>query len=68
LEEVLGKEVGQMYLNLHEGAGVKVHTKKRLTKVNVDKKNVMESIVLDDGTTLEADMVIMATGADPATF
>ena len=57
-----------MYLDEHRAAGVKIHTQRRLAKVNVDAKNNMESIVLDDGTVLEADMVIMATGVYPATM
>jgi len=66
-EHILGKEIGAMYLAEHEAAGVKVHTHTMVKKINVSSENEMESLEFKDGTVLEADLVIMATGVTPAT-
>jgi nitrite reductase (NADH) large subunit len=67
LQFVLGKEIGAMYMAEHEAAGVKVHANILLKKINVNEENEMQSLEFTDGSTLEADFVIMATGVVPAT-
>jgi len=64
---MLGKEIGEMYLTQHKEAGVKIHTNKTLTKIVKNAENEMQSIEFNDGSSLDADLVIMDTGGAPAT-
>ncbi|MDB9524738.1 FAD-dependent oxidoreductase [Oscillatoria sp. CS-180] len=64
-ENVLGKEVGRLFQKVHEDKGVqfKLGTK---AKAFVGDTQV-ESVVLDSGETLPADLVVVGIGVVPAT-
>jgi apoptosis-inducing factor 3 len=59
LQRVLGTELGQLIQGVHEGRGVRFHLGR--TAQVVDEKMV----VLDDGTRLDADVVIAGIGVRP---
>ncbi|WP_072805591.1 NAD(P)/FAD-dependent oxidoreductase [Rhodococcoides yunnanense] len=65
LASVLGREVGALVGRLHTGEGVEVRT-----GVGLDTLRGTERVthaVLDDGTQLEADLVVLGIGSTPAT-
>ncbi len=59
LERVLGAELGTLILDLHQRQGVAFHLGR--TAKAVDAKGV----VLDDGTRIEADLVVAGIGVRP---
>lgn len=61
LERVLGTQLGAFVQKTHESEGVKFHL--GTTSKSIDQTNV----TLDDGTTLEADLVVIGVGVRPAT-
>ena len=61
LERVLGREVGEFLRRTHESHGVQFRLGRRPRQI------LPSSVVLDDGSTLEADVVIAAIGVEPDT-
>jgi NADPH-dependent 2,4-dienoyl-CoA reductase/sulfur reductase-like enzyme/nitrite reductase/ring-hydroxylating ferredoxin subunit len=61
LERVMGPEVGRFIQTVHEAQGVVFHLGRTVTRV--DGRTAM----LSDGTTLDADFVVMGVGVRPAT-
>jgi NADPH-dependent 2,4-dienoyl-CoA reductase/sulfur reductase-like enzyme/nitrite reductase/ring-hydroxylating ferredoxin subunit len=59
LERVLGAELGKLVMNVHEQKGVAFHLNRRVT--GVDEK----SVILDDGSRLDADIVVAGIGVRP---
>jgi NADPH-dependent 2,4-dienoyl-CoA reductase/sulfur reductase-like enzyme len=68
LSKVLGKRVGQAVQALHESKGVEFVFEPidRFEPLEEDEA-VVGSVVLRDGTVIEADLVIFGIGVDPAT-
>ncbi|KAI9880806.1 MAG: hypothetical protein M1830_000242 [Pleopsidium flavum] len=69
LERVMGEEVGNIFKSILEKNGVKFHMEagvEKATPASGDSKNV-GAIHLKDGTSLEADLVILGIGVAPAT-
>jgi NADPH-dependent 2,4-dienoyl-CoA reductase/sulfur reductase-like enzyme/nitrite reductase/ring-hydroxylating ferredoxin subunit len=60
LERVLGAELGDLVRGLHEEHGVQFHLRHTLRAIG-DR-----SVVLDDGTSLPADLVVAGIGVRPA--
>jgi apoptosis-inducing factor 3 len=60
LERVLGPELGAFVKKTHEDEGVTFHPGR--TSKSIDAEKVM----LDDGTTLQADIVVIGVGVRPA--
>ena len=60
LERVLGRDIGTFLRGLHEAHGVIFHLGQSVSRV--DGKRV----TLNDGTTLEADFVVLGVGVRPA--
>jgi NADPH-dependent 2,4-dienoyl-CoA reductase/sulfur reductase-like enzyme len=60
LGTVLGAEVGAFIQSLHESHGVVFHLGRRAASVGPDR------VVLDDGSTLEADLVVVGVGVRPS--
>jgi NADPH-dependent 2,4-dienoyl-CoA reductase/sulfur reductase-like enzyme/nitrite reductase/ring-hydroxylating ferredoxin subunit len=59
LERVLGRELGTFVKALHEEKGVVFHLGRKPQRVLGDR------VVLDDGSTLEADLVVIGVGVRP---
>jgi NADPH-dependent 2,4-dienoyl-CoA reductase/sulfur reductase-like enzyme len=61
LERVMGQEVGRFIQTLHEAQGVVFHLGQTVTRVDG------RTATLSDGTTLDADFLVMGVGVRPAT-
>ena len=64
-ETVLGTEVGKMFQKMHESHAVTFKLGSKVTALKGDKQ--VESVELDTGETLPADMVVVGIGVKPAT-
>lgn len=62
---LFGDEVGARLAKLHELNGVRVHTRARVACFTGDGR--VEAVLLDDGRSLPADVVVVGIGAEPAT-
>lgn len=69
LERVLGEEVGNIVRKGMEGKGLKFYMSAGVDKAEPSTKDqsVVGSVLLKDGTKLEADIVILGVGVSPAT-
>lgn len=69
LERVMGEEVGKIFQKVLEKNGVKFQMNAGVEKATPSKSDSSKvgAIELKDGTTLEADLVILGTGVSPAT-
>jgi len=65
-EKFLGKEIGKTIGKLHTEHGVKLHSKNGVKEIKGEKGKA-KSVVLNDGTELQAELVILGTGVKPAT-
>jgi len=61
LARILGPELGRFVQNLHEAQGVRFHLGRSPGRITE------EAVVLDDGTTLAAQLVVMGVGVRPRT-
>ncbi len=61
----LGPEIGRMWQQIHEEHGVSFRMGARVARF--DGEVSVRTVVLDDGAQLEADMVVVGVGAEPAT-
>jgi apoptosis-inducing factor 3 len=59
LERVMGRELGAFIRALHEERGVQFHLGRKPARVEPD------AVVLDDGTRLPADLVVIGVGVRP---
>jgi apoptosis-inducing factor 3 len=59
LERILGSELGSFVKRLHEEKGVKFHLGRKPQSIDKD------GVVLDDGSRLEATMVVIGVGVRP---
>ena len=64
-ENTLGKEIGQMYKELHEENGISFRLGAKVARFAGNGK--VEEVILDDGEGLPADFVLMGVGVQPAT-
>ncbi|KAJ8062254.1 hypothetical protein OCU04_008802 [Sclerotinia nivalis] len=69
LERVMGAEVGKIFQKALEGNGVKFYMNAGVEKAvqSTSDSTKVGGIQLKDGTTLDADLVILGTGISPAT-
>ncbi|KAH6682855.1 hypothetical protein B0J14DRAFT_647081 [Halenospora varia] len=69
LERVMGEEVGKIFQSSLEKNGVKFHMEAGVKEATPSKSDPSKvgAIKLDDGTVLEADLVILGAGVGPAT-
>jgi 3-phenylpropionate/trans-cinnamate dioxygenase ferredoxin reductase subunit len=65
LEHVLGREVGQIYGDIHRDHGVELHTGVALE--SFDGAGRVERVRLADGRTLDCDFVVVGIGVTPRT-
>src|SRR5262245_6297336 len=59
LERILGEHLGTFIKSLHESKGVVFHLGRKPARIEAD------SVALDDGSRLEADLVLMGVGVRP---
>src|SRR5262245_37565450 len=59
LERILGQHLGAFIKSLHESKGVVFHLGRKPARIDAD------SVTLDDGSRLEADLVVMGVGVRP---
>ena len=59
LERILGEHLGTFIKSLHESKGVLFHLGRKPAQIDTD------SVTLDDGSRLEADLVVMGVGVRP---
>ena len=64
-QNVLGKEIGKMFQKLHEKAGVRFKMGAKVAKFEGNEN--VQSVVLENGERIEADLVIVGVGVRPAT-
>ena len=64
-EKTLGREIGAMFQRLHESRGVRFELGTKV--VRFEGKAALERAVLESGAVVEADLVVVGTGVDPAT-
>ncbi len=65
LERVLGPEMGELFGQLH--AEHEVHLHRRARAVAITGEGRATGVALADGTHVDADLVLVAVGADPET-
>jgi 3-phenylpropionate/trans-cinnamate dioxygenase ferredoxin reductase component len=65
LAAVLGEQIGELVARLHRAEGVDVRTGVGVAEVRGDGH--VETVVLTDGTELDADLVVVGIGSRPAT-
>ncbi len=63
----LGAEIGKMMLKEHRDNNVTVHTQVMAKSINADADGKVHSVTLSDGSTVEADLVIVGAGVRPNT-
>lgn len=64
-ERVLGTDIGGAIQRLHEAKGVRFYMQRVVKEFKGD--SVVRQVVLDDGTELDADLVVVGAGIIPAT-
>jgi NADPH-dependent 2,4-dienoyl-CoA reductase/sulfur reductase-like enzyme len=64
LAQSLGPRLGRILQDAHERRGVKVHCGRRVD--GFGGKERIESLLLDDGTELECDLVVVGIGVSPS--
>jgi 3-phenylpropionate/trans-cinnamate dioxygenase ferredoxin reductase subunit len=67
LAGVLGEQVGQLVARLHRAEGVDVRTGTGVAEVRSDSSGRVTAVMLDDGTELVADLIVVGIGSRPAT-
>jgi 3-phenylpropionate/trans-cinnamate dioxygenase ferredoxin reductase component len=65
LASVLGEQIGELVARLHRAEGVDVRCGVGVSEVGGTDR--VEKVVLDDGTELDADLVVVGIGSHPAT-
>ena len=64
-EKVLGEQVGKLMMRIHQSHGVKFKLESKAMAFKGDDK--VESVELENGDVLPADMVVVGIGVQPAT-
>jgi 3-phenylpropionate/trans-cinnamate dioxygenase ferredoxin reductase subunit len=65
LAHVLGREVGEIYRDIHAEHGVRLVGDQRVAAIRGD--GAVEAVEMADGTRVEADLVVVGIGARPRT-
>lgn len=64
-EKILGADIGEMFQTMHEKNGVTFHLDANISAINGEEQ--VETISLESGETILADMVIVGIGVKPNT-
>lgn len=65
LENILGREVSDYFVNMHESHNTKFMFDEETEKINKDSKGNVTSILTKTGKTIKTDMVIVSVGVIP---
>ncbi|MGI8870087.1 MAG: NAD(P)/FAD-dependent oxidoreductase [Mycobacteriales bacterium] len=66
LQRVLGDELGRIYAELHREKGVDLRLRHQIREIKGDGPNgTVSAVVLDDGSQLDADVVVVGVGVIP---
>jgi 3-phenylpropionate/trans-cinnamate dioxygenase ferredoxin reductase component len=66
LQRVLGPEVAPLFAELHRSHGVDLRCRTRATELT-GSQGAVTGVILNDGTRIDADMIIVGVGAIPRT-
>lgn len=66
LERQFGKEVGKVIYDEHVKNEVKMHMSRKVVEILGDGKNA-HTVVLDDGTKIQTDLMLLGAGVFPST-
>lgn len=64
-DRILGTEIGQLFYRVHEEQGVTFQMGRKVTQLEGNGK--IETVVLDNGDRLAADLVVVGIGVQPVT-
>jgi apoptosis-inducing factor 3 len=64
-DRILGAEIGELFYQVHEERGVTFQMGRKVTHIEGDGK--VETVVLDNGDRLAADLVVVGIGVQPVT-
>lgn len=64
-EAVLGEQIGQLFRQVHEEQGVVFRLEQQV--IRIEGSEGVEAVVLDNGERLDADLVVIGIGVQPAT-
>lgn len=64
-KKILGEEIGKVFQQVHESNGVSFKLGRKVTEIVGDGK--VETVILDNGDRLDADLVVVGIGVQPAT-
>lgn len=64
-QKILGEEIGRVFQQVHEENGVSFRLGRKVTQV--EGNGTVEAVILNDGDRLEADLVVVGIGVQPAT-
>jgi apoptosis-inducing factor 3 len=64
-EKILGKELGEIFYQVHQEKGVKFHMGRKVTQIEGEEK--VRAVMLDNGDRIPADLVVVGIGVQPAT-
>ncbi|GAA4378995.1 FAD-dependent oxidoreductase [Hymenobacter koreensis] len=67
LQKVLGAEIGAMFRRLHEEKGVRFLGGTQPKELQANEQGRVGAVVLENGETLPADLVVLGIGVQPAT-
>jgi NADPH-dependent 2,4-dienoyl-CoA reductase/sulfur reductase-like enzyme len=66
LAHLLGSKLGAAMLRLHESHGVRFRLGRRAGELEADAGGAVRRVLLDDGTVIDADIVLVAIGSVPS--
>ena len=64
-KKILGEEIGKAFQQVHESNGVTFQLGRKVTEIQGEGK--VETVILDNGDRLDADIVVVGIGVQPAT-
>ena len=65
LERILGEQVSEYFTNMHQAHGVTFILDQAAEKLNKNADGHISSVLLENGQTIKADMVLIAVGVVP---
>jgi len=68
-ERILGEKVGTVFQKLHEKEGVKFYMQSAITEIKPSEtdSSIGSAVVLQDGTEIKADVIVVGAGVIPST-